>query len=35
MKIATHDSATGERGQGFLSWLVGFNDKVCKYVDFL
>lgn len=22
MKIATHDSATGERGQGFLSWLV-------------
>lgn len=21
-KIATHDSATGERGQGFLSWLV-------------
>lgn len=22
MKIATHDSATGERGHGFLSWLV-------------
>lgn len=22
IKIATHDSATGERGQGFLSWLV-------------
>lgn len=22
MKIATHDSATGERGQGLLSWLV-------------
>jgi hypothetical protein len=22
VKIATHDSATGERGQGFLSWLV-------------
>ena len=22
MKIAKHDSATGERGQGFLSWLV-------------
>lgn len=21
IKIATHDSATGERGQGFLSWL--------------
>lgn len=22
LKISTHDSATGERGQGFLSWLV-------------
>lgn len=22
VKIATHDSATGERGEGFLSWLV-------------
>ena len=22
LKIATHDSATGERGQGFLSWLI-------------
>lgn len=22
MKIATHDSATGEQGRGFLSWLV-------------
>lgn len=22
MKIATHNSATGERGRGFLSWLV-------------
>ena len=22
LKIATHDSATGERGKGFLSWLV-------------
>ena len=22
LKIATHDSATGEKGQGFLSWLV-------------
>lgn len=21
-KIATHDSATGEKGKGFLSWLV-------------
>ena len=22
LKIATHDSATGEKGQGFLSWLI-------------
>lgn len=33
MKIATHDSATGERGKGFLSWLVTpFAKTQCKTI---
>lgn len=34
LKIATHDSATGEKGKGFLSWLVTpFAKTQSKYIQ--